>query len=50
MNLKGSVVLPKPAPRDVKITNNGKEMPVELYLWTIEIGEIGKGMLNLIRK
>ena len=50
MNLKGTVVLPKPAPRDVKITNNGKEMPVELYLWAIEIGEIGKGMLNLIRK
>ena len=50
MNLKGSVVLPKLAPRDLKITNNGKEMPVGSYLWTIEIGEIRKGMLNLIRK
>jgi hypothetical protein len=42
MNLKGSVVLPKLAPRDLKINNNGKEMPVELYLWTIEIGEMEK--------
>ena len=42
MYLKVSFVLPKLAPRDLLITNNGKEMPVGLYLWAIEIGEMEK--------